>query len=234
MRRSLMTLVTVVVLTVVPFDQAEAGWGKKAAGVVVGGLAGAAARGCMAHPECCAKGVGGAVRLGRAALERYGPRILDTCLRNPRCANGLFATGLIASVPGPNDIWEEAKSATPGRVVPIPVPRRRPGTGAPPPPGDCEPDDLRFLSEQVQKNCKNPNVMIQFQGRNHMACVEGMSSEQLTLLTVQNLKCAKVRERRESICYRGGYATHRKAIRETWKAFDKCRDRMWKDVAARQ
>lgn len=85
--------------------------------------------------------------------------------------------------------------------------------GAPPPPGDCGPEQFRRLNVEVNQACKQPPTT---------RCIRTNSRAALLDKADSFLACAIARSRRETMCFRGGDPNHKKQIEQNNNAYRNC------------
>lgn len=192
----------VALISLLVSGEAEAGWKTKA--VVLGGgwLATNVVKGCMASPQCRAKGVEFAAVGAQKVLRQYGPIVVGKCLSEPKCANTMMAAIAMGSavVPGLSDF-------KPG-----------PGEGMEPP-GDCGPGELARLTAKVERHCKVERPKKCTSSDNL-----GVLSSKIELLEL----CISARSARETRCFRGGDRSHRTEIENTKNQRNICFERLAK------
>ncbi len=190
----------VALISLLVSGEAEAGWKTKA--VVLGGgwLATNVVKGCMASPQCRAKGVEFAAVGAQKVLRQYGPIVVGKCLSEPKCANTMMAAIAMGSavVPGLSDF-------KPG-----------PGEGMEPP-GDCGPGELAKLTAKVEQFCKLDRPK---------KCLSSDSMFELETKIEILGACLIARSTRETQCFRGGDRSHRTEIQNTKNQMNKCFERL--------
>jgi hypothetical protein len=82
-----------------------------------------------------------------------------------------------------------------------------------PPPGDCGPEQFRRLNAEVNKACKQPSPK---------RCIRGDARFEMLFKADAFQGCAIARSRRETLCFRGGDANHKKQIEQVQNAYRNC------------
>lgn len=100
------------------------------------------------------------------------------------------------------------------RKAELALARGQAAIGAPlSPPGYCPENKHSELSAVVNKLCKSTALI---------RCVRTDSPVELRAKAFAFSQCAKIRAKREDLCYRGGDAGHRQQIQQMWQAHDRC------------
>ncbi|CAH1691906.1 Ntox16 domain-containing protein [Hyphomicrobiales bacterium] len=82
-----------------------------------------------------------------------------------------------------------------------------------PPPGDCGPEQYRRLNAEVNQACKSPPTT---------RCIRTNTRAALLDKADSFIACAIARSRRETTCFRGGDANHKKQIEQNNNAYRNC------------
>lgn len=139
-----------------------------------------------------ATGVAGGSILGKAASK---------CLRHPVLCGVATAVGV--------GVYRYAN-----RQADLAIARRQMAMGDPlSPPGYCPENQHSRLSALVDTLCKKAELI---------RCMQTDSSIQLKAKAFAFSECAKIRTKREDLCFRGGDAGHRQQIKQMWQAHDRC------------
>lgn len=81
------------------------------------------------------------------------------------------------------------------------------------PPGDCGPEQFRRLNAEVNQACKSPSPT---------KCLRTDTISDLRDKANVFRLCAIARSRRETMCFRGGDANHKKQIKQVDNAYRNC------------
>ncbi len=183
---------------------AHAGWRTNL--VVAGGgfIAKEFAVACLKSPACLGRGIELAAQGLIAVISAYGVSKVETCMKEASCRDVMIAA--------------IAKGADVSAILSQPDKKPAPGDGLEPP-GDCLPENLSRMTEQVTKWCKVLRAR---------ACTKADSLLTLQAKAAGVEACVAARSRREDQCFRGGDRNHRNEIRDTKKQADNCYELMAK------